>query len=105
MYFVRTYKNGCGDYDPRQIIWAEFHCSVCGEDTDINVTRTMTTFQFDRDRVCPHCHCLDPSDKAKNLQSQLDKLTTDKSRIEVEIEKIERELNEIETSATETKDA
>jgi len=100
MYFVRMYKNGCGNYDPRQRTWAVYHCSVCGEDTDIDVTRVMSTFQFDRDRKCPYCGCVSPDDKEKNLKAQLNKLTTQKSRIQIEIDKIERELNEIEVSAT-----
>jgi len=98
MYFVRTYKSGGEDWDPRQKIWAEFHCALCDEDSDIDVTRVMDTFQFDRERKCPHCGCLDADDREKNLKAQLEKLTHDKSKIEVEIEKIERELNDCTTN-------
>ena len=100
MFFQRKYKNGCADYDPRQIIWAEFHCALCGKDTDINITRVTETFQFDRERRCPHCGHIDSADREKNLNAQLEKLTFDKSKIEVQIDKLERELNEIGTETT-----
>lgn len=96
MHFVRTFGSGLTHaYDPRNKIWAEFHCSLCGKNSEIDVTRVMNTFQFDRERRCPHCKHISSEDKAINLRAQLDKLTVDKSRIEVEIEKIERELNEL----------
>lgn len=94
MYYVRKYKSGGGDYDPRQRIWAVFHCAACDTDNDIDITRVLQTFQFDRDRKCPQCGCVCPEDKTKNLQAQLNKLLSDKSKIEIEIDKIERELNE-----------
>lgn len=95
MYFVRKYKSGGGDYDPRQKRWAVFHCALCGHDEDINITRTESTFQYDRERRCPACGQLNAGDREKNLKAQLEKLTHEKSKIEIEIEKLVRELNEI----------
>ena len=101
MYFVREFGAGLDThrFDPRDKVFAEFHCSLCGEDTDINITRVRETFQFDRERKCPHCGQTNAGDKELNLKAQLEKLTSDKSRLEVEIEMIENELNQV-TSAT-----
>ncbi len=97
MYFLRLFGSGLDKNrrDPRDKVFAEFHCSLCGKNTDIHVTRVMDTFDFKRERRCPHCKQISSEDKVINLRAQLDKLTVDKSRIEVEIDKIERELNEI----------
>lgn len=94
MYFVRTYTSGAGDYDPRQKRWAEYHCSLCGEDSDVDITRNHRTFDFGRDRKCPHCGLINAADREANLKAQLDKLTAERSKIEVEIDRIERELAE-----------
>jgi rubredoxin len=100
MYFTRFYGSGYGDvgkYDPRGKVWAEYVCSVCDHVHDEDVSRTWnTTFQT-RDRICPKCRCTSSEDKAINLKVELEKLTRNKSLIEVEIEKIERELAELET--------
>jgi hypothetical protein len=40
MIFVRTYKGGGADHDPRQKTWAEFHCDVCGENEDVDIQYT-----------------------------------------------------------------
>lgn len=97
MYFVRLFGSGLNSKtsDPREKVWAEFHCSLCGEDTEIDVTGRRDTFQFDRERRCPKCGQIDAEDKSLNLKAQLDKLTSDKNRIQIEIDKIERELNEM----------
>lgn len=96
MYFVRLYGSGLdkNSTDPRHKIWAEYKCGLCGEITDIDVTSTKSTFDFKRDRRCPHCKQINAEDRKQNLKAQLDKLTADKSRIEVEIEQIERELSQ-----------
>ncbi len=93
MYYLRSYTSGGADYDPRQKLWAEFHCNACGENSDIDITSTRHTFQFDRERKCHHCGCVNPEDKVLNLQAQIDKLTADKERINVEIDRL---CNEIE---------
>ena len=99
MYFVRKFGSGVNPQraaDPRNKIWAEFHCNICGEDSERDITSTYHTFDYSRERKCPRCGMLDASDKKTNLKTQLKKLTSDKSRIEIEIEKVERELNNIE---------
>ncbi|MBD3260255.1 MAG: hypothetical protein GF334_01035 [Candidatus Altiarchaeales archaeon] len=102
MFFVRKYTSGAGDYDPRQRRWAEFHCALCGHDEDYDITRTELTFQYDRERRCPACGQLNADDREKNLKAQLAKLTNDKSKIEVEIEKLMRELDEISQTSSHT---
>jgi DNA-directed RNA polymerase subunit RPC12/RpoP len=97
MYYVRTFKSGAGDYDPRQRIWAVYKCALCDKETEIDITRVERSFQF-RERVCPHCGQLNAEDKVINLKAQINKLTVDKSRIEVEIGRLERELNECKTT-------
>ena len=92
MYFTRTYKSGGADHDPRQIHWAEFMCSVCGEESEINITYRESTFDFERERKCPHCGQLNPEDHAKSIKAAIEKLTAEKSRIEVRIEQLTQEL-------------
>jgi hypothetical protein len=97
MYFTRLFGAGLDKNrrDPRDKIWAEFHCALCGENSEIDVTGNRNTFQFHVERRCPKCGQLNANDKALNLKAQLEKLTSDKSRIEIEIDQIERELNEL----------
>ena len=95
MYFVRKYTSGAGDHDPRQILWAEFKCGACGHVHDEDITTRRDTFQFEVEMRCPECKCFNPEDRVQNLKTQIDKLTGDKSRIETEIEQLERELNEV----------
>jgi len=92
MYFVRTYKSGGADHDPRQKTWAEFHCSICGNDHNIDVTSTYKTFDFQRERVCPHCKQLNSEDRKKNIQAEIDKLTEDKRKIDIKIKQLIKEL-------------
>ena len=95
MHFIKLFGSGLNSKssDPREKVWAEFHCSLCNEDTEIDVTGRRNTFQFDVERRCPKCGQLHAGDKALNLQAKLDKLTSDKSRIQIEIERLEKELN------------
>ena len=97
MRFSRLFGSGLNSKssDPREKVWAEFHCSLCDENTEIDVTGRRDTFQFDVERRCPKCGQINAGDKALNLQSQLDKLVSDKSRIQIAIDKIEREINEL----------
>jgi DNA-directed RNA polymerase subunit RPC12/RpoP len=97
MFYVKLFGSGLDQShrDPRNKIWAEYKCALCGKTSDIDVTRVMDTFDFDRDRRCTHCGQIDIVDKKINLKSQLEKLTVEKSRIEIQIERVIRELNEI----------
>ncbi|MDD5651736.1 MAG: hypothetical protein PHF86_15175 [Candidatus Nanoarchaeia archaeon] len=99
MYFVKTYKAGGADYDPRQKIWALYRCSLCKKESLIEVTRTIDTFDFSVERRCEKCGMINSDDRVINMKAQIDKLTMEKSRIQVQIEKLETELNEV----TETK--
>jgi DNA-directed RNA polymerase subunit RPC12/RpoP len=96
-YFVRFFGSGWKSKkpDPREKVFAEYHCSLCGEDMEIDVTGIINQFDINRERRCKHCRQLNANDKEMNLKAQLDKLTSDKSRIQIEIDQIERELNEL----------
>lgn len=100
MYFTRLFGSGLNSnsYDPRDKVWAEFHCSLCGKDSEIDVTGKQKTFQFDVERRCPKCKQINVDDKALNIKAQIDKLVSDKSRIEIEIEKLINELEKIKVS-------
>ena len=97
MYFVKLWGGAVGANvtDPRLKTFAEFHCSLCGEDTDIDVTRVKDTFQFNRERKCPCCGQICSGDKEKNTKATIEKLTAEKSRIEVQIQKLIEELDEV----------
>ena len=68
MHFIKLFGSGVDakDRDVRNKIWAEYHCSLCGEDSDIDVTRVMETFDFTRERKCPYCKLVSAEDKAIN---------------------------------------
>lgn len=93
MKFVRTYIGGAPEYDPRHKKWAVYHCDVCGEDTDIDVTRVMNTFDFNRSRKCPECSHTDIENKKESIKKQIEKLTEEKCNIEIRIEQLIQELS------------
>lgn len=97
MYFTRKFGAGLDktSRDPRDKIFAEFKCGLCGQTSEIDISSTFATFDFNRERKCPKCGQINSEDKAINLQAQISKLTVDKSRIEIEIEKLTEELQEV----------
>jgi hypothetical protein len=95
MYHTRTFKGGAADHDPRQLTWAVFHCDVCGEDNEINITGRQGTFQFHVARKCPHCNSFGKEDKIISLKKEIEKLTENKTSIGVEIERLEKELKSL----------
>jgi len=96
MYFVKFFGAGLDDNysDPRAKIWAGYKCGLCGHETEYDVTSSRATFDIKRERRCPSCKQINAEDRETNLKAQLEKLVADKSRIEIEIEKVERELSE-----------
>jgi hypothetical protein len=92
-FFGSGYKSTRSD--PLEKIFAEFVCDLCGETNDIDVSSTMNTFDPTRERRCPSCKQINASDRENNLKAALEKLTSDKNRIQIEIEKIEREINQL----------
>ena len=102
MYFNRFFGSGYSEnpeevkkiYDPRAKVWAEYICTVCDHIENMDVSSTWdTTFQK-RDRVCPKCHCMASDDKLKNLKAELDSLTSEKSRMQIKIDRLLREIEE-----------
>jgi len=102
VYFNRFYGSGYSDnpkelekvYDPRAKVWAEYICTVCDHVEDMDVSHTWrTTFQT-RERVCPKCGCMSPEDKVKNLEAELAGLTAEKSRLQIKIDRLVREIEE-----------
>lgn len=94
MYFVRKYKAG-PDYDPRQKHWAVFHCDVCGEDEDVDITGRTGTFRFNASRLCPFCKCHGKEDKIIALRKEIEELSATKDNIAVTIEKLTVELEQL----------
>jgi len=81
--------------DPFAKLWVEFKCDACGHIHDEDITSRKNTFRYDMEMRCPKCKSYSPEDRASNIKAQINKLTGDKSRIDTEIEKLERELNEV----------
>lgn len=95
MYHVRTYKGGAASYDPRQITWAVFHCDVCGEKEEMNITGRESTFQFHVARRCPHCKSIGKDDRIILVRKEIEKLTETRNTIDVTIEKLTAELESL----------
>ena len=94
-YFVRQYKSGGADHDPRQKYWAVFHCDVCGDDEDVDITGRQHTFQFNASRLCPKCLCHGKNDRLIAIKKEIEELTSTKDNIEVTIEKLIAELEQL----------
>lgn len=71
-YYVRTYKSGAGDYDPRQIIWAQYLCFDCNKKTDIRIP-DIKTFRF-ADVPCSHCGSVKAGDRYAALSAERNRL-------------------------------
>lgn len=95
MKFVRTYKSGGSDNDPRQKTWAEFACTVCGEKQDIDITRNAS-FDFTKERKCLKCGCTGEADRVFNLKKEVEKLTETKSKLEIQIASLCEEIENLE---------
>jgi hypothetical protein len=96
MYFKRFYGSGYQSKrrDPREKVFAEYVCSVCGHVEDKDVSRTWNTTFQPRDRRCPACQCMGDEDRINNLKQELAKHTVTLTNTQVEIERITRELEE-----------
>jgi len=98
MYFVKKFGSALNTTrrDPRDKLWAEFKCDVCGHVHNIDVSTTFHTFNFDAVRSCPKCHSLGTDDRLKNIQTQVEQLTEKKSEIQIKIDQLCREAEELE---------
>jgi len=101
MVYTRTYKGGGADHDPRQKTWAEFHCDVCGENEDVDITGRAHTFQFNIPRMCPHCHSLGKDDRLTSLKKEIESLTATRENIDVMIEQLTSQIEALSETSTE----
>lgn len=92
MYFVKKFHQGGADNpDPRLKEYAEFKCECCNTEPWIDITFN-TKFDFERIRKCPDCGMIDEKDYLKTKKSKIESLTEEKSKIEIEIEQLCREV-------------
>lgn len=94
-YHTRTYKGGGADHDPRQKTWAEFHCDVCGENEDVDITGRQNSFRFNQVRLCPHCKSHGKEDRAKSIRKEIEELTATRNNIDVSIDELTAELEQL----------
>lgn len=94
MYYVRTFKGGGQDYDPRQKRFAEYLCDVCGKIECFDIT-TNATFNFTKARKCPKCGSLGEEDYKRNIQQQIDKIISDIDKAQKKKEELEKELQKL----------
>lgn len=86
---------GGADHDPRQRRWAVYECDCCGYIHDLEVKNNILS-DYANPRICPKCKAMGVDDHKNNLLSKKQILYTKKSEIEMEIMKIEREINNLE---------
>lgn len=69
MYYVRTFKSGGGDHDPRQKRWAEYRCH-CGHEHQVDITRNK---KFDEtvDILCPSCKTMSLDDDINKIEMEI----------------------------------
>jgi superfamily II helicase len=93
MRFIRTFFGGGAEYDPRRKKWAEFKCECCGKEQHIDVTAN-NTFDYGKERICPDCGQKGINDYESNLKAEIEKLTADMNRLEIQrklaVEKLEK---------------
>ena len=91
MYFVRTFKNGYQEHDPRRKRFAEYKCSNCGETEWVEIywnSIVDTTRQI----KCDHCNSYGKDDYLNNLISKKGELEKQKTKLEEEIVKLSKEI-------------
>lgn len=81
--------------DPRCKLWAEFHCDLCDKNSWVDVTSRRASFDFERERRCSHCGQISSVDRELNLKANIDRLTQEKNRIQVQIDTLINELGEV----------
>jgi hypothetical protein len=92
MVFVR--RTGDSNLnDPRQKRWAIFKCQGCGHEENYDVT-FKHDFDYDTPRQCPQCKTVSQSDYIKALKAKINRLTEQKSLIEIEIDQLIREAEQ-----------
>jgi hypothetical protein len=99
MYYVRQYKAGMS-YDPRSKVWAVFHCDICGQDHEVDISRVTDTFQPEATRLCPVCKCHGKNDYVIALKKEIEVLSTTRNSIDVQIEQLTGKLEELNGSST-----
>jgi len=94
MYFDRFIRS-----DPRDVrtpAWYIYKCDVCEEETEF---RYVSGFDTTRIRKCPHCKSFGTQDKLISLKTQITTLTQQKTELEMEIDRLCKEVEQVQTSA------
>jgi DNA-directed RNA polymerase subunit RPC12/RpoP len=94
MYFVRFFKSGGENYDPRQKITAVYKCLSCGNEhweSGANPAYLNTK----EEKRCPKCKCLHLEDERKNLFFKRDFLETQKKQIEMELAQVQAHIEKL----------
>lgn len=94
-HHVRTYSGGAALHDVRRKTYAVFHCDVCGEDEDVDITGRQDNFQFHIPRRCPHCKNLGKEDHVLSLKKEIEQLSISRTNIDVAIERLTRQLEQL----------
>jgi len=92
MYLFRKTGNS-NSYDPRDNKWAVYKCDNCNHEEYINVTYNFT-FDYDSPRMCPQCKTISQQDYIEALKTKINKLTEEKSKINIQIETLISELEQ-----------
>lgn len=95
MYFVQYFFAGGREHDPRRKEWAEFKCDVCGNKHHLEATASKKDNIRAKEHEsikCPHCGVIDFDDRKKQIESKIARLAESKSKIDIEIEQLLREL-------------
>lgn len=98
MYYLRQFKGGGGDQDPRQKLWGEFKCDTCGKLEWVEI-KQPNLFQYDKIITCPKCGSKGKDDLIKALETKKTQLELEHVRIKAEIEKVIKELDSFKQEA------
>ena len=96
MKYTREFLSG-SKTDVRSKWFAVFSCDECGKESFIEM---WDKFRFDKinPRECPYCHSYGKEDYINNLKTKIADLTKTRSRIDVEIEQLTKEVQQKEVT-------
>ena len=67
-------------------------CSNCGHDAVDNVGFFKPTVSMDKEKKCPKCRSFGKDDYEKRVKARIEQLTEQRSMIDIEIDKLIRDL-------------
>lgn len=93
MKYLRTFKGGAADHDPRCKTWAEFKCENCGHIDCLDITANHTFNKY-KPRICPKCKTYSEEDLNNNIKKEIEELTKTIETAQIKRKQLEEKLKQ-----------